>query len=406
MKFGGTSIQNTERIEKASQSIIKKMEEGNEVVVVLSAMGKTTDNLISLLGNATKDSYDKEDYNEFISFGERMSARLMSSALKAQGARAIVFDPSSDQFPLITDTNNLVEANILIEKSKEQCQRYIEPLMKEGVIPIVCGFLGRGEIQGNITTLGRGGSDITAFALGNFVDADEVIIVTDTSGVASADPHLIKNVKKLTKVSVEEMGIMADGGAKVLHPRALNFKKGKMKAKIINFQNGDLNSTGTEIEGSFNCKIEIFSEKLCLITLVGVNIFHTPRLLEGIISPLAKRGISLQGIVTGRSYVGVYLLDQYAKKAYDLIHPIVLKNSFLKSVSLKKDIALVILSNRVFIETPGIIENIVRPLTQNNINIIEMSTIKTDILLFVDWHNKDIVFKFVSSAIAQLEAID
>jgi aspartate kinase len=104
--------------------------------------------------------------------------------------------------------------------------------------------------------------------------------------------------------------------------------------------------------------------------------------------------------------VGVYLLDQYAKKAYDLIHPIVLKNSFLKSVSLKKDIALVILSNRVFIETPGIIENIVRPLTQNNINIIEMSTIKTDILLFVDWHNKDIVFKFVSSAIAQLEAID
>ena len=205
-----------------------------------------------------------------------MSARLIASALKAKGIKTFVFDPIKEDFPLITDTGNLVAANIIIEKSKEQCQKYIEPLLREGVVPVVCGFLGRSVSDGGITSLGRGGSDITAFALGSFVDADEVIIVTDTPGVASADPRLAKNVKTLPKISVEEMGIMADGGAKVLHPRALHFKEGKMRAKIINFENGDLDSKGTEIEGNFTSKIEIFPEKLCLLTVVGNQILETP----------------------------------------------------------------------------------------------------------------------------------
>ncbi len=301
VKFGGTSIQNTERIEKAVQSIVKKIKEGNEVMVVVSAMGDTTDKLISLLEGATKSTYDRQDYNDFISFGERMSAKLISTALKTKGIKASVFDPSIDNFPLITDSENLIEANIVEAKSREQCQKILEPLLKDGAVPIVCGFLGRSIGEGKITTLGRGGSDITAFALGNFINADEVIIVTDTPGVASADPRLVKNVKTLPKISVEEMGIMADGGAKVLHPRALHFKEGKMRARIINFENGDLDSKGTEIEGSFTSKIEIFPEKLCLLTIVGNQILETPGLLKDIIIPLSEQGISIQGVGTGRS---------------------------------------------------------------------------------------------------------
>ena len=119
MKFGGTSIQNAERVEKATQSIIKKLKDENEVLVVVSAMGDTTDNLISLLDETTRSGYDKQDYNDYISFGERMSARLIASALKAKGIKAFVFDPIKEDFPLITDTGNLVAANIIIEKSKE-----------------------------------------------------------------------------------------------------------------------------------------------------------------------------------------------------------------------------------------------------------------------------------------------
>ncbi len=402
VKFGGTSIQDTERIEKATQSIIKKINDGNEVLVVVSAMGDTTDNLISLLDGVTKKIYDINDYAEFVSFGERMSARLIFTALKAKGIKSCTFDPSKENFPIITDSDNLLEADIDSIKSKKQCQLYIEPLLKEGIVPVVCGFLGRSEQAGNITCLGRGGSDISAFALGNFIQADEVIIVTDASGVASADPRLIKKVETLPKISVEEMGILAEGGARVLHPRALHFKNDKMKAKIIHFQNGNLDSSGTEIEGSFSSKISVFPEKLCLLTVIGNKILETPGLLKDFVSPLAKHNISIQGITTGSQYIGIYLLEKHSKKAYDLIHPVILKNDNLKSVTFKKDIALIVLSSRDFIETPGIIEKITRPLAENNINILEMTTIKTDIMIFLAWQNKDIVYQMIKDSVRNL----
>jgi len=405
VKFGGTSIQNTERIEKATKSIIKKINQGDEILVVVSAMGDTTDQLISLLDGVTRTDYTKEDYTEFVSFGERMSAQLLSASLKTSGIKSRPFDPSREDFPIITDSENLLEANILSEKSKAQCQSFIEPLLRKKVVPVVCGFLGRTEKEGIITCLGRGGSDITAFALGNFIHADEVIIVTDASGVASADPRLIKKVETLPKITVEEMGILAESGAQVLHPRALSYKEGRMKAKIIHFEKGDLDSSGTEIEGSFTSRINIFQEKLCLLTVVGEQILETPSLLKKIISPLSKHKISLQGIAMGLQYIGVYLLEKYSEKAYDLVHPIILKEPHLKSVTLKKDIALIALSSRDFIETPGVIEQITRPLADNHINIIEMTTIKTDILIFVTWQNRDIAYQMIKKSLDELSLI-
>jgi len=404
VKFGGTSIQNPERINKAVQSIVKKANEGNEILVVVSAMGDTTDHLISLLSDSTKSSFDKRDYADFISFGERMSALLFASSLKANGKKVVVFDPAKEDFPIITDSDYL-EAGILSEYSKERCYQYIEPLLKKGIIPVVCGFLGRSEKDGNITSLGRGGSDISAFALANFIHADEVIIVTDAVGVSSADPRLIQKVETLPRISVEEMGILAEGGAKVLHPKALQYKENQIKAKIIHFQNGDLNSPGTEIEGSFSSKINVFQEKLCLLTILGDQIFETPGLLKEIIAPLAKQKISVQNIAMGLQYIGIYVSEKNCQKAYDLVHPSILKNVKLKSVTSKKGIALIVVSSRNFIETPGIIERITRPLAENNINILEMTTIKTDILIFVAWQNKDIVYQLISHSLGELGII-
>ncbi len=404
VKFGGTSIQNPERISEAVKSVVKKASEGSEISVVVSAMGDTTDHLIALLSDSTKSSFEKRDYADFISFGERMSAQLFASSLKANGMKAVVFDPSKEDFPIISDSDYL-EADILSEQSKTQCRRYLEPLLEQHVIPVICGFLGRNHQDGSITSLGRGGSDITAFALANFLHADEVIIVTDAVGVSSADPRLIKKVETLPRISVEEMGILAEGGAQVLHPRALKYKESKMKAKIIHFQNGDLDSPGTEIEGSFSSKINVFQEKLCLITIIGTQILETPGLLREIISPLAKHKISIQSIAMGLQYIGIYVSEKYCKKAYDLVHPSILKNTKLKSVTSKKDIALIVVSSRNFIETPGIIEKITRPLAENNINILEMTTIKTDILIFVAWHNKDIVYQLVSNSLGEIGII-
>jgi aspartate kinase len=405
VKFGGTSIQDVERMEKATQSIIKKIKEGNEIIVVLSAMGDTTDNLISLLDGVAKNTYDLSDYADFVSFGERMSVRLMASSLKANGFDSLFFEPSREDFPVITKAENILEAEILPEKSKEQFQKYIEPLLKKGVVPVVCGFLGRSVQDGAITCLGRGGSDVTAFALANFAQADEVIIVTDAVGVASADPRIIKKVETLPKISVEEMGLLAEGGARVLHPRALNYKDNSMKAKIIHFQDGDLDSPGTEIEGSFTSRINVFQEKLCLLTIIGESILETPGILKEIITPLAKHKISIQSIAMGLQYVGIYVSEKYCKKAYDLVHYSILKNNKLKSVTSKEDIALIVVSSRDFIETPGIIERITRPLAEHNINILEMTTIKTDILIFVDWKNKDITSQLISDSLINIGII-
>lgn len=402
VKFGGTSIRDIDRIEKASNSIAKKVKEGHEVLVVVSAMGDTTDNLISLLEGVTKSGYDMNDYAQFVSFGERMSAQLVAASLRAQEIQSRPFDPSGDDFPIITNNKNLLEADILSKQSKEQCQTYLEPLLQKGIVPVVCGFLGRSEKDNIITCLGRGGSDITAFALGDFIKADEVIIVTDASGVASADPRLVKKVEMLPKISVEEMGILAESGAKVLHPRALKYKNKNMRSKIIHFQNGDLDSPGTEIEGSFSSKVDIFQDKLCLLTIVGDSILETPGILRDIITPLSKNNISIQSIAIGIQYIGIYVSEKYSKKAYDLIHLSVLKNEKLKSVTSKEDIALIVVSSRDFIDTPGIIEKITRPLAENNINILEMVTIKTDILIFVSWNNKDKVYQLIRQTLGEI----
>lgn len=402
VKFGGTSIRDIDRIEKATNSIAKKVKEGHEVLVVVSAMGDTTDNLISLLEGVTKSGYDMNDYAQFVSFGERMSAQLVAASLRAQEIQSRPFDPSRDDFPIITNNKNLLEADILSKQSKEQCQTYLEPLLQKGIVPVVCGFLGRSEKDNIITCLGRSGSDITAFALGDFIKADEVIIVTDASGVASADPRLVKKVEMLPKISVEEMGILAESGAKVLHPRALKYKNKNMRSKIIHFQNGDLDSPGTEIEGSFSSKVDIFQDKLCLLTIVGDSILETPGILRDIITPLSKNNISIQSIAIGIQYIGIYVSEKYSKKAYDLIHLSVLKNEKLKSVTSKEDIALIVVSSRDFIDTPGIIEKITRPLAENNINILEMVTIKTDILIFVSWNNKDKVYQLIRQTLGEI----
>lgn len=398
VKFGGTSVQDPKRLKKAAQSIIQQVKKGHETVVVVSAMGNTTNNLTSLLKDSTKENIEDKDYADFVSMGERISARILAATIKSMGFSSQYFDPVEEIFPIITDAN-FNDAKIIPEKSKEKCQKNIEPLLKKGIVPIVCGFLGRNCDDGNITTLGRGGSDITAFALGNFLEADEVIIVTDAVGVLSADPRIIEKPITLKKISVEEMGILAEGGARVLHPRALKYKTDKMKAKVIHFQNGNLAAKGTEIIGIFKSKLILFKEKLVMLTVLGTDIFNTPGLLQKIISPISAQQISFYGISIGTKHIGLYILEEYAQKSYDLVHPVIVDNEQLKSVTLKKDISLIIARSRNFIETPGIIERITRPLAENNINIIEMTTIKTDILIFLKWKDRKFAYNTINKSL-------
>ncbi|OYT45182.1 hypothetical protein B6U84_02665 [Candidatus Bathyarchaeota archaeon ex4484_40] len=244
VKFGGACLSNGEKVRKAAGKVV---ESGyKEVVVVVSAMGDTTNRLIEIMKQI--GTVAPEDYSEVVSMGERTSARIFSAALKAQGADSKYFEPSQDEWPIITDSN-FTDAKPLLEETCRRVKAHLEPLLGK-VIPVVCGFLGRDE-HGRVTTLGRGGSDTTALLLANCLKAEEVILVKETEGVMSADPKIVPDAKPLPKLDIHEMFTLAYGGAKIVKAEALKYKLPNQRLRVVRFSNS-LKSGGTEIVGVFN----------------------------------------------------------------------------------------------------------------------------------------------------------
>jgi aspartate kinase len=232
IKFGGADLASGEKMAQAAQMVAAASYK--EIIVVVSAMGKTTDSLLdttSQLGDVSD-----ADYAELISMGERVSARFFCSALRARGAKAELFDPCNDNWPLITDSN-FRNAIPDMEKTTERARKYIEPLLGSAV-PVVCGFIGK-DPNGRITSLGRGGSDTTALVLAKCLDADEVVLVKATSGVLSADPKIVSEARSLDKMDIHEMFDLAQGGAKIVKPEALMYKQPNQMLRVVDFSSGN-----------------------------------------------------------------------------------------------------------------------------------------------------------------------
>ncbi len=180
-KFGGTSLGSGDRINRAADSIAKAVEQGHEVAVVASAMGNTTDELLDEIEYEADDA----DRAEIVSMGERTSVRMLKGALSARGIDAIFLEPGSDEWPIITDEYGEVD----VEETKKRAHALAGQL--KDVVPVITGFLAQ-DHEGNVTTLGRGGSDTSAVMMGNYMDADEVVIVTDVEGVMTGDPRVVE----------------------------------------------------------------------------------------------------------------------------------------------------------------------------------------------------------------------
>ncbi|MGB4362905.1 MAG: aspartate kinase [Methanothermobacter tenebrarum] len=395
-KFGGTSIGNGKRIRKAAQSVVKEYMKGNKVVVVVSAINRTTDELLEIVEEATNNTITEKQLAEVVSMGEMTSARIFSSALESLGVKSEYIDPYKDEWPIITDSNLLdakVDLKTTIKKSK-----ILLKLLDQGIIPVVCGFLGRDK-HGYITTLGRGGSDITAFLLGRCLNADEVIIVTDVGGVMSTDPNKLQEAKKLDKISVEEMRDLATHGAQVLHPHALKYKVPEIKAKIIGFEHGDLSAPGTEIIGPSKKEqlktVTFNSEPLAVLEVVGEEILNKPGILAKLTSTLSKKNINIIGVSTGKNSITLFIKKEDAQEAHKLLHDVVVEDENLSSLSLGRDIAMITISSPEFIDTPGIISEITEPLREHNLNIVEISSSQTSVVIFVDWDDGKKAYELV-----------
>jgi aspartate kinase len=215
-KFGGSSVADAESIKRVAKRIVATRKAGNDVVVAVSAMGDTTDELLDL-AHEVSPLPDPRELDMLLTTGERISMALLAMAIKSMGVEALSFTGS--QAGMITDSQHGSARIVDVTPVR------VREALDKGAIAIVAGFQGFNRDSRDITTLGRGGSDTTAVALAAALEADVCEIYTDVDGVFTADPRVVKKARKLNRVSAEEMLELAASGAKVLHIRAIEFAR-------------------------------------------------------------------------------------------------------------------------------------------------------------------------------------
>ncbi|GDY30693.1 aspartate kinase [Gandjariella thermophila] len=253
-KYGGSSLENADRIKRVAERIVNARKAGDEVVVVCSAMGDTTDELLDLAERVNPVPPERE-MDMLLTAGERISNALVAMAISALGAEARSF--SGSQAGVITDSAHGKARIIDVTPGR------VQQALDEGYIVLVAGFQGVSQDTKDITTLGRGGSDTTAVALAAALKADVCEIYTDVDGVYSADPRIVPNAKHLKTITYEEMLEMAAAGAKVLHLRAVEYAR--RYGVPIHVRSSYSNKPGTTVSGS----VEALPVEQALITGVA-----------------------------------------------------------------------------------------------------------------------------------------
>jgi aspartate kinase len=370
VKFGGADLSTGEKIRHAAMLVVNSPYK--EKVVVVSAMGKATDSLLATLLEI--GAVNDEDYAQVVSMGERTSARVFCSALTALGAKASVFDPADENWPIITDSN-FRDAEPNVEQTRRLVNRFLKPILRD-TIPVICGFLGK-DHEGHVTTLGRGGSDITALLLANCLDAEEVILVKETLGVLSADPRAVADAKPLEKLDVHEMFDLAQGGAKIVKPASLRHKLPSQKLRIVNFASENLAAGGTEITGSINLSS---AETITHRNLLAINVICEVNAenLQRIFAALSSKPI--YGVSSGRRSLTVFTTDGNVREILNKLHAV----EGFRAISHRENVALLQVSHPTFVDSPGGVAKISTALSGSGINILEVTTSKATINVFIE----------------------
>ena len=287
-KYGGSSVANAERVFNVAKRIMRTRMEGNDVVVVLSAQGKTTDGLIAKAKEINAKP-SRREMDMLLSTGEQQSVALMAMAISAIGGRAVSLNAAQVG---IETTNTYSNARIRHINTER-----IENELDEGSIVLVTGFQGVNAI-GDTTTLGRGGSDTSAVALAAALNADMCEIYTDVEGVYTADPRVVPDAVKLDEISYEEMLELASLGAKVLHSRSVEVAK-KYNVKLV-VRSSMSEAEGTEVKEDVKMERMLVSgvaadKKVSRISIMGIN--DEPGKAFEVFSLMAKEKVSVDIIL-------------------------------------------------------------------------------------------------------------
>ncbi len=378
-KFGGTSVGSVERIESVAE-IVKNASHSNTVIVVVSAMSGETNKLIKL-ANHFGDNPDKREFDALVSTGETISSALLTMALHSKGIKARSF--SASQISMKT-TDSYSKAKIL-DVDAEKILKVIE----DGTIPIITGFQGITE-GGDVTTLGRGGSDTTAVAIAAQVNASRCDIYTDVDGIFTTDPKIVSNAKKLDSITMEEMLELAGQGAKVIQTRAVEFaNKYNVPVRVLSsFNDGEGTLINLKEETMENALVSgiAFQKDQVKFTLHGVG--DIPGTAFKILGPISDAEVEVDVIVQNVSVDGkTDFTFTVAAEDQDTVTKVIegIKSEVeFNDLMIDPDIAKVSIVGVGMRSQAGVASKAFKALSENDVNIQIICTSEIKITMVID----------------------
>jgi len=383
LKFGGTSVGTTERIELVANIIKKEQSAGNKIIAVVSAMAGKTNELVNL-SKEISDEFNKREFDVLLSAGEQVTCALLSGALIKLNIKAKSW--LNWQIPILTDGehSNARIINMHIEK--------INKYLNEGGVVIIPGFQGISK-NGDITTIGRGGSDATAVAAAKIFNADTCEIYTDVDGVFSTDPNKIPVAKKIDKISFDEMLELSSLGAKVMQSSAVQTAMmyniplevrstftDRQGTKIFDQENIDYSKSVTGVA---------YSKDDAKITLTGVN--DKPGVAANIFEPLSNAQINVDMVIQNISSDLKTTDITFTIKRDDVskTKEILKKNKDIdyKNIIHNEKVAKVSIVGAGMVSTPGVTYKMFRSLSEEKINILAISTSEIKLSVIIDEEN-------------------
>jgi len=380
-KYGGTSVGTIEKIQAVAERIIETRKQGHQVVVVVSAMSGETDRLLEL-AHSLSSQPDSRELDVLLSTGEQVTIALLSIALQVKNYSSVSF--TGGQAHILTDNSHSKARIIHIDAAR------VSRALDEGKVVVVAGFQGI-DADGNITTLGRGGSDTTAVAMAASLNADECRIYTDVDGVYTADPQIVDEAQRLERLSYEEMLEMASQGSKVLQIRSVEFaNKYKIPVRVLSsfvdgpgtlITNEDKSMEQVEITGIAHNRDE------AKLTILGVP--DKPGIAYGILGPIAEANIEVDMIVQNVSADGstdftftVHRNDY--EKALAILKKVADDTGARGGVTGDDKIAKLSIVGVGMRSHAGVASNMFKALADENINIQMISTSEIKVSVVID----------------------
>ncbi len=381
-KFGGTSVADPEKIKNVAKAVIKEKNNGNDVIVVVSAMGHTTDYLVKMAKEITPSPSSRE-MDMLLATGEQVTIALLTMAIQSEGYSAISMNAM--QVGIITECIHSKARIVDIKTNK------LKQNLDEGKIIVVAGFQGVTP-DGEITTLGRGGSDTSAVAIAGALKADRCDLYTDVRGVYTTDPRVVSCASKLDRISYEEMLELAYVGANVLHPRSVETAK-QFKVPLRVRSTFHLEDLGTYITGVEDMEIHKpvtgVAADLSQMRVVICEVPDKPGNAARIFETLAKSDVSVDMIIQsyGRNDDTNDIAFTVAKTDYDKTMNIVkdiVREINASGVLVDEDIAKVSIVGAGMVDRPGIAASMFKALAEQSINIKMISTSEIKISCLVE----------------------